>query len=104
MKSLTVILFLFASSPAFSCAFHSIFFGDDDSTSNTTALFGNIVEKDPETSAEIKPQPFFQFNNFKSQLKQWKEEKREQQKESSFNTSHTTMAESSKPTEGLKQK
>ena len=75
MKSLTVVLVLLASSPAFSCPFHGIFFsGDDDSARDPRAFMGNIVGENSKSTNEKKPQNFYQFKAFESRLTQWKEE------------------------------
>ncbi len=103
MKSLTIALILLAFFPEISCPFHGFFFEDDESSSDAKALIGNIKDVNPRVETEIKPHPFFQFKDFKAQLKQWKEEKREPQKESSLHPSQTFMAERSKPTESLNQ-
>ena len=105
MKSLTVVLILLASSPAFSCPFHGIFFsGDDDSARDPRAFMGNIVGENSKSTNEKKPQNFYHFKAFESRLTQWKEEKREQQKKPSSDTSQAPVVERTEPKEHLKQK
>ena len=60
--------------------------------------------ENPKSTSEKEPQAFYQFMNFKSQLKQWKEDKREQQKQPSSGTSQAPLVESSKLEENLKQR
>ena len=105
MKYLTVALILLASSPSFSCPFHGMFFfGDDDSAPDPKAFIGNIEGENSKSRNEKKPQNFYQFNDFKSRLKQWKEKKSEQQKKPSSDTSQAPVVERTEPKENLKQK
>ncbi len=105
MKSLTVALILLASSPSFSCPFHGMFFfGDDDSAPDPKAFIGNIEGEHSRSRNEKKPQNFYQFRDFTSRLKQWKEKKKKQQNKTSSDTSQAPVVVRTEPEEHLKQK
>ena len=79
MRPITATLIFLASFPSYSCPFHGpYFFGDDETTLFSKTVIGTVKGENPGFATEISTQILFQSNNFESQLKQWKEDKREQ--------------------------